>query len=318
MLKTVGIVIPVYNEEGNIHSLVRAIEEVMSPLSYAWHILFIDDGSTDDTLRQIQDIAREKSPVKYIALSRNSGHQAALKAGIDHCHCDCLISMDGDMQHPAALISQMLEYWNEGFEVVYTIRAEQKQLSYFKRKTSALFYRILGMMSNLELEQGSADFRLLDRKVVQQLRGLRENDIFIRGLVKWVGFRQRALHYEPHERKHGESKYSLGKMTRFALQGITSFSTKPLYLAAYIGLFFAFASLAYIPYALYSYWKGIAVSGWISLIVTIAFFGGLQLMILGILGLYVGKLFMQSKGRPLYIIDKTNLNDKNPDTAAQL
>ncbi len=317
MRKTVSIVVPVYNEEDNIHFLVRAIQNVMHPLPYDWHMLLIDDGSTDETLKRIQEISREKTGIKYIALSRNSGHQAALKAGIDHCFTDCMISMDGDLQHPPALIPDMLNYWKQGFDVVYTIRAEQKQLPYFKRKTSALFYKMLGMISNLELEQGSADFRLLDRKVVSQLRALRENDLFIRGLVKWVGFRQKALHYQPLERRNGESKYSLGKMTRLALQGITSFSTKPLYLAAYIGLFFAFASLAYIPYALYSYWMGIAVSGWISLIVTVAFFGGLQLMILGIIGLYLGKLFMQSKGRPLYIIDKTNLNDNNHDAAAQ-
>lgn len=309
MHKTVAIVVPVYNEEGNILPLVHALEETMQPLPYSWHLLLIDDGSSDDTLRVIMDVARMKSHVKYISLSRNSGHQTALKAGIDHALADCMISMDGDLQHPPSLIPEMLACWSSGYEVVYTLRAEQKGLSFFKRKTSALFYRLLGMLSNLELEQGSADFRLLDRKVVEQLSAMRETDLFIRGLVKWVGFRQKSITYEPLERKNGQSKYSIGKMTRLALQGITSFSTKPLYLAAYIGLFFAFASLAYIPYVLYSYWKGIAVSGWISLIVTIAFFGGLQLMILGILGLYLGKLFMQSKGRPLYIIDKTNLHE---------
>jgi dolichol-phosphate mannosyltransferase len=170
---------------------------------------------------------------------------------------------------------------------------------------------LLSLLSNIELEKGSADFRLLDRKVINELKLLKENDIFLRGIVKWIGFKQFAMEYMPMERHSGNSKYSYKKMLKLALQGITSFSTKPLYVATYIGFFFSIASLAYIPYAAYSYWFGYAVSGWVSLIVTVAFFGGLQLMILGIIGLYLGKLFMQSKGRPLYIIDKTNIHEKS-------
>jgi dolichol-phosphate mannosyltransferase len=163
------------------------------------------------------------------------------------------------------------------------------------------------MLSNIELEKGSADFRLLDKKVIAQLKQLKENEIFLRGLVKWIGFKQVAIKYQPLDRHAGDSKYSYKKMLGLALQGITSFSTKPLYMATYMGFFFSAASLAYLPYVIYSYWFGHAVIGWVSLIVTVAFFGGLQLMILGIIGLYLGKLFMQSKGRPMYIIEKTNL-----------
>lgn len=308
MPEKVCIIIPVFNEEGNIKTIVTAINKAFEKLLYDYYLLFVDDGSTDNTLNIIEGLSADNNNIKFISFSRNSGHQVALKAGIDYSDADCTISMDGDMQHPPSLIADMLAKWKAGYEVVYTIRKEQKDLSFFKRKTSALFYKLLSMLSNIELENGSADFRLLDKKVTNQLKQLKENDIFLRGLVKWIGFKQIAIGYQPMERHSGNSKYSYKKMLRLALQGITSFSTKPLYIATYIGFFFSILSLLYLPYAGYSYFFGHAVSGWVSLIVTVAFFGGLQLMILGIIGLYLGKLFMQSKGRPMYIIDKTNIH----------
>lgn len=308
MPKKVCIIIPVFNEEGNINTVAAAIKNEFEKLAYQYYLLFVDDGSTDGTLKIIESRSLADEKIKFISFSKNAGHQAALKAGIDYADADCAISMDGDMQHPPTLIADMLAKWENGYEVVYTIRQDQKELSFIKRKTSSLFYRLLSLLSNIELEKGSADFRLLDRKVINQLKQLKENDIFLRGIVKWIGFKQVAIEYQPMERHSGASKYSYKKMLSLALQGITSFSTKPLYVATYIGFFFSIASLAYIPYAAYSYWFGHAVSGWVSLIVTVAFFGGLQLMILGIIGLYLGKLFMQSKGRPMYIIDKTNIN----------
>lgn len=308
MPKQVCIVIPVFNEEGNVQSIVAAIHATFKPLAYYYTILFVDDGSQDNTLAIIQSLATNDNTIQYLSFSKNNGHQAALKAGLDYAEADCTISMDGDMQHPPALISDMLQQWEAGNEVVYTIRKEQKELSYLKKATSNLFYKLLSVLSNIELEKGSADFRLLDKKVVYQLKQLKETDIFLRGLVKWIGFKQIAIEYEPLQRHSGQSKYSYKKMMSLALQGITSFSTKPLYMATYLGFFFSIASLIYIPYVIYSYWFGHVVSGWVSLIVTVAFFGGLQLMILGIMGLYLGKLFMQSKGRPMYIIDKTNIN----------
>jgi len=307
MNKKVCIIIPAFNEGGNIKTIAAAVEEVFKPLPYSWYILFADDGSTDNTLTEIQSLANRDSRIKYLSFSKNNGHQVALKAGLDFSDADCTITMDADMQHPAALIAGMLTKWEAGFEVVYTIRNEQKKLPFFKRITSSLFYSVLGKLSDIELESGSADFRLLDKKVVSQLKAIREHDIFLRGLVKWIGFKQAAIQYQPAERYSGQSKYSYKKMMLLALQGITSFSTKPLYIAIYIGFAFSFLSLLYIPYAIYSYWAGHVVSGWASLIVTVTFLGGLQLIILGIIGLYLGKLFMQSKGRPMYIIDKTNL-----------
>jgi len=307
MSKRVCIVIPAFNEEGNITVVATAVNEVFSRLNYEHYFLFVDDGSTDGTLAKIEELSKTNNNVKYISLSKNHGHQAALKAGIDNSNADCIITMDADMQHPPTLITDLLAKWEEGFEVVYTIRKEQKGLSLAKRITSALFYKLLSKISDLELENGSADFRLLDKKVIVQLKQIKENDIFLRGLIKWMGFKQTSIEYIPANRYSGESKYSYQKMMLLALQGITSFSTKPLYIAIYIGFIFSFLSLLYIPYAVYNYMTGHTVSGWASLIVTVTFLGGLQLIILGIIGLYLGKLFMQSKGRPTYIINKTNL-----------
>ena len=307
MNKKVCLIIPAFNEEGNIRMIAAAVEAAFKPLPYDHYIIFVDDGSTDGTLAVIQQLCAENDRTRYISFSRNHGHQVALKAGIDHSDADCSITMDSDLQHPADLLPVMLNKWEQGYEVVYSIRTEQGQLPFFKKISSTLFYKLLSKLSNIELENGSADFRLLDKKVTYQLKQITENDIFLRGLVKWMGFKQVAVSYKAGTRYSGNSKYSYKKMMLLALQGITSFSTKPLYIAIYIGFAFSLLSLLYIPYAIYSYWLGHVVSGWASLIVTVTFLGGLQLIILGIIGLYLGKLFMQSKGRPLYIVDQTNL-----------
>lgn len=308
MSKLACVIIPAYNEEGNIKAIAAAVDKVFIGLSCDYYILFTDDGSTDNTLPIIEQLSRESNKIKYISFSKNNGHQVALKAGIDHSHADCTITMDADMQHPPVLIADMIAKWEQGYEVVYTLRKGHRELSFFKRITSSLFYKLLGKLSDIELENGSADFRLLDKKVTEEIKKIKENDVFLRGLVKWMGFKQTAIEYTPAERFSGQTKYSYRKMMMLALQGITSFSTKPLYAAIYIGFTFSFLSLLYIPFAVYSYFAHHTVSGWSSLIVTVTFLGGLQLIILGIIGLYLGKLFMQSKGRPMYIINKTNLS----------
>lgn len=307
MSKQACVIIPAYNEEGNIKAIATAVDAVFKNLSCDYYILFADDGSTDNTLLTIEQLSRENNKIKFISFSKNNGHQVALKAGLDHSDADCTITMDADMQHPPSLIAELVKKWEEGYDVVYTIRKDQQGLSFFKRITSSLFYKILGKLSDIELENGSADFRLLDKKVTDEVRKIKENDVFLRGLVKWMGFKQASITYQPAERFSGQTKYSYRKMMMLALQGITSFSTKPLYAAIYFGFTFSILSLLYIPFAIYSYFTNHVVSGWSSLIVTVTFLGGLQLIILGIIGLYLGKLFMQSKGRPMYIINKTNL-----------
>ena len=307
MRKTVSIIIPVYNEVSNLGMMLDAIRQAIHSLPYEYEVIFVDDGSDDDTLGFIKQLATVHPEVRFISFSRNFGHQNALKAGFDLSVADAVISMDGDMQHPPAMLPELLQHWEAGNDIVYTIRKDQQELPMMKRKTSDFFYRILNRLSSIELEKGTADFRLLDKRVVTVLKDIKEDDLFWRGLVKWLGFKQVSITYEPGQRIAGKSKYTYRKMMEFALRGITSFSTKPLTIAIYLGFASALISFFYIPYALISYFSGHAISGWASVIVTIAFFGGIQLMILGIIGMYLGKLFMQSKQRPHYIIRETNI-----------
>ncbi|MFL5739886.1 MAG: glycosyltransferase family 2 protein [Flavisolibacter sp.] len=309
-MKHVDIVIPLFNEEENIIFCVENIQEAFKTLPYSYSVVLVDDGSTDNSLLLLRNLFLLDKSIGYISLSRNFGHQMALKAGIDQCQGDCLITMDGDGQHPASLIPDLLRRWEEGYDVVYTVRNESNiKMSFLKKFGSDIFYRLLNKLADLHLEKGAADFRLLTKRIVNIIQGMDEHELFIRGMVKWVGFRQLGISYEVCERRSGKTKYDLSKMIRFALQGITSFSTKPLYIAAYLGFSFSLVSLLYIPYILISYLFGHIVSGWMSLIVTIAFFGGMELSILGIIGLYLGKVFMQGKSRPLYLVKEKKLRN---------
>lgn len=311
--KFISIVIPAYNEAGNIPMVVSRIQTVFQSLPmYSHEIIFIADGCTDHTIAVIVELAKQDN-ILYLEFSRNFGHQLAVKAGLDYANGDCVISMDCDLQHPPELIPELLAKWETGYEVVYTIRKEDKRLPYKKRVTSRFFYYLLNKLSSVELESGSADFRLLDRKVVDVLKRFNENEPFLRGLIKWIGFHQYAVYYDPAVRFSGNTKYSVGKMLRLALQGVTSFSIKPLYMMVYLGFFFSGLSILYLPYVIYAFCSGHEVSGWASLIMTVVFFGGLQLIILGILGLYIGKMFMQTKMRPNYIIRSTNIKRETCD-----
>lgn len=306
MKRKISIVIPAYNEQMNVQVIVKALVEEMHMLPYNYEIIIVDDGSKDNTLTVLREMAKQYENLVYIGFSRNFGHQYALKAGLDMACGDAVIMMDADMQHPPTLIPEMLFQWENGNDVVYTIRKNDKALPFFKRVTSKLFYKFINFLSDVKLEPGTADFRLIDRKVVDVIKDLNEYDLFMRGIFKWVGFQQLGIEYKSAERQHGTSQYTFKKMMRLALNGITSFSTKPLYYAVYLGLFFSLLSFLYVPYVLYSYYFGHPISGWASLIVSIAFFGGLQLMMLGILGIYVGRVFVQSKERPQYIVKETN------------
>ena len=307
MNKLVSIIIPAFNEAENIPVICSEIISIFKGLTYNYEIILVADGCTDNTLDVINELVTSNKHILYIEFSRNFGHQLALKAGLDHTSGDCAISLDCDMQHPPELIPSLLTKWEEGYEVVYTIRKEDKNLPLLKRITSKLFYKTLNSLSNVELETGSADFRLIDKKVVIVIRNFLETEPFLRGLFKWIGFRQYAIEYEPTPRFSGKSKYNVKKMAGFALQGVTSFSVKPLYGAIYLGFTFSLLSIIYIPYVLYAIYTGKEVSGWASTIMTVVFFGGLQLIILGIIGIYIGKMFIQSKHRPNYIIRSTNI-----------
>lgn len=309
MNKCIAIVIPSYNEATNIDVLIHALNETIENINYNFKFIFVDDGSSDETVAILKEKSKEHQHIFYLELSRNFGHQNALKAGIDLVKNDvaAIISMDGDMQHPPKIIPKLIQKWEEGFEVVYTIREEDKKLGFIKNKTSNLFYSLMNKLSDIKFEPGTADFRLIDKKVAQVFSDFTENELFIRGIINWVGFKQFAIHYEPNERYSGKSKYTVGKMMRFAVQGITSFSTKPLSMAIILGISLSvMAFIFYIAYVLYSIYYGHVISGWASVITTVVFFGGLNLVVLGIIGVYIGKLFMQSKGRPNYLISSTN------------
>ena len=306
-MKKIAIVIPAYNEVGNVEVMIQALHKVFETIPYSYEILFVDDGSKDETLQKIKDISVTDYKVFYIELSRNFGHQNALKAGVDTVIANAVITMDGDMQHPPELIPELIKKWEEGYDVVYTRREEDKNLSFLKKKTSSGFYKLMNKISEVEFEEGTADFRLLDEKVVKVFSNFNENELFIRGLISWLGFKQFAIDYKPSERFSGNSKYTIVKMMRFAIQGITSFSIRPLYFAIILGFLLSFLAFGfYIVYLIYSIYFGHVISGWASVICTIVFFGGLNLIVLGIVGLYVGKLFMQSKQRPNYLIRTTN------------
>ena len=309
--KKISIVIPSFNEEGNIKIIVNALNEVLQKLNYSYELIFVDDGSSDKTLSILQEISAIDSNVFFIELSRNFGHQNALKAGLDLASGDCIITMDGDMQHPPEMIPQLIEKWEEGYDIVYTRRLEDKKLPAFKKITSKYFYKFINYISEIKIEEGTADFRLMDKKVSTVFFAFSENELFIRGLVNWVGFNQFAIDYKPAERFSGNSKYTVKKMMQFALKGITSFSIRPLYLSIFLGIsLFLLSLLFYTLYVFYSIYYGHVISGWASVIFTIVLFGGLNLIVLGIIGVYVGKLFMQSKQRPNYLIRDTNLENK--------
>ena len=306
-MKKLNIILPAHNEHQNIIPIYKEIVLALSNCKYAYEILFVDDGSTDDTLTQIKNLANTDNKVKFIELSRNFGHQNALKAGLDATNADIIIMMDCDLQHPPHLINELLRNYELGYDIVRTHRVDHVSTTYLKAKTSNIFYSILNKLSDIKLEQGSADFRLISGSAIKHLKSFNEFDLFYRGLIKWMGYNQISIEYKAEQRYSGETKYTYNKMISFGIKGFTSFSTKPLYFAAYLGFIFASMSLLYIPYIIYTFYMGTEVHGWASVIATVAFFGGINLMILGIIGVYLSKLFSQSKNRPHYIIKESNL-----------
>ncbi len=303
---SVSAVIPCFNEQDNIKAIYDSLSEVMKPY-VDYELLFVDDGSTDGSLEVIWSLALSDKRVRFISLSRNFGHQNALKAGLDNATGDCVISLDADMQHPPELIPRLIEKWQEGFDVVNTLRGEQKSLSASKKISSGLFYYLVNKLSSVEIKPGVADYRLLDRKVVDALKQFNENYLFLRGLIPWMGFRQTSVPFGPAERHAGKTKYSFIRMIRFALDGITSFSSRPLYLSIAIGSVIAGLAFLYGIYAVYVHlFTEDALPGWTSITASVLFIGGIQLIMLGIIGIYLGKLFIENKKRPNYIIRQKN------------
>jgi dolichol-phosphate mannosyltransferase len=305
----ISIIIPCYNEEGNVHVLYEKLSSILKSCEIStYEILFVNDGSSDDSLMKIKELTAKDDAVKFIHFSRNFGHQNALRAGLDFAKGDAVISLDADLQHPPDLIPALISHWKAGNKVVFTKRKDTKDFTFFKRLTSKMFYRLVNYLSETKLEEGTADFRLLDRAVVEALKNFKEDNLFYRGIIPGLGFKQYGIEYNPHERFSGQTKYTFSKMVRFALTGITSSSAKPLYFSIYLGAFLALCSFFYAMYAIYvSIFTTEAVAGWTSTIASILFIGGIQLMMLGIVGIYLGKLFSESKKRPNYIIEESNI-----------
>jgi dolichol-phosphate mannosyltransferase len=300
------VVVPCFNEEAVIAQTHARLVEVGRRIpGVSMTVIYVDDGSRDGTLATLRGIAARDPQARVVALSRNFGHQFALTAGLDASTADVAVIIDGDLQDPPELIADMVARWRAGADVVYGVRTSRMGETAFKRGTAHLFYRILGTLGESKIPADVGDFRLLDRRVVLALQALPERDRFLRGLVVWVGFRQEALEYERHPRAAGLTKFPFGRMLRFALDGIFSFSTVPLRLASYFGFFVSALSMAGIAYAFYIklFTVGV-VPGWAAQWIGTLFLGGVQLLSLGVIGEYVGRIYGEVKSRPLYVVSE--------------
>ena len=301
----ISVVLPVFNEAENIAAIAKAVGSELDRLARPYELIFVDDGSTDRSTGLLRTMCRRDPHIKAIRLSRNFGHQIALSAGLEYASGDAVIVMDADLQHPPELLPELIARWEEGYDVVYTIRDGRTHAGFVKRAAAALFYKILNGMSDIDLQANTPDFRLMDRRVVDVLLRLPERGRFLRGLVRWVGFRQVGVKFTARPRRHGQTKYPFSRMLRFSLDGLTAFSTVPLRFASYLGIVVALSGIPYAAWAVYvRVFTEDAVSGWASLVVALLLLGGLQLMCLGIIGEYVGRMYEEVKGRPLYIADE--------------
>lgn len=301
-----SIVVPCYNEEAVIEETLKQLKTLCVQLTTVEvELIFVDDGSQDKTRILLRNYAAEDARIRLIGFARNFGHQIAVTAGIDAAAGDAVVLIDADLQDPPELIHAMLAKWREGYDVVYGTRTDREGESAFKVATARAFYRLLNRLSDVPIPLDTGDFRLMSRAVVDILRAMPEHDRFVRGMVSWVGFKQIALPYKRARRFAGESKYPLRKMLRFATDGILSFSTKPLQMSVGLGLFCAFLALIGILYALgLRLFTDIWVEGWTALMIAILFLGGVQLICVGILGEYIGRIYSEVKHRPLYVVEE--------------
>ncbi|TDR40438.1 glycosyltransferase involved in cell wall biosynthesis [Tahibacter aquaticus] len=306
-MQTLAVVVPAYNESEGLREFQRRLGLVFDGLDLRCSVLYIDDGSRDDTWQVMESLRAADARVATLKLSRNFGKETALTAGLDHADADAVVVIDADLQDQPELIPEFVARWREGFDVVYGTRSNRAGETAVKKLTSAAFYRVMEKMTDLPLPRDTGDFRLMSRRVVDALRGLRERQRFMKGLFTFVGFRQTAIVYDRDARFAGDSKWNYWKLWNFALEGITSFSTFPLRLATYVGfvaalIAFVFGLTVFVKALFY----GDPVRGYPSLMVVVLFLGGAQLMALGMIGEYLGRIYMESKQRPLYFVDRIN------------
>jgi glycosyltransferase involved in cell wall biosynthesis len=298
-----SLVLPVFNEAAVIGELGRRLLAFLSKVGVSWEVIFVDDGSADNSRELLTALCQSDSRFKLVALSRNFGHQLAITAGVDYASGNAVVVMDADLQDPPEVVSEMLAKHREGFDVVYGVRARRHGETVFKRATAAAYYRLLRALVGVPIPLDTGDFRLMSRRVVNALQALRETNRFVRGMVSWVGFRQTAVHYDRPERFAGETHYPLRKMLRFALDGITSFSTVPLKIATWLGVGAGCVGLLVAIWAAYSrFVTDATLPGWTALMVAVCLASSAQLLMIGVLGDYVGRIYEEVKRRPLYIV----------------
>jgi dolichol-phosphate mannosyltransferase len=310
-----SVVIPAYNEQEVIEESYKRLSAVMTRINESYELIFIDDGSRDKTAQILARICEADKNVKLLRFSRNFGHMPAITAGMDYALGGAVLVIDADLQDPPELFPQMIEKWREGYDVVYGKRSERKGETVFKKLTAGLYYRFLRRMTDVDLPVDTGEFRLIDRKVCDVIKGIKEKNRYIRGLVSWVGFKQTAVDYVRAERFAGETKYPLTKMIKLAMNGITSFSYKPLKLAAHLGFGISALSFMYLLIVLYQrLFTSSTTVGWASMVAIVLFSQGIVLMVLGLMGEYIGRIFEEIKDRPIYIIDEIINGDQGAES----
>ncbi len=298
-----SIIAPIYNESGNIDELYQRVRDTLEQTQESWEFILVDDGSTDGSTDLIRKMAEDDKHVRPVIFARNFGHQIAVTAGLDYSRGEAVVIIDSDLQDPPEVILDLIEKWKEGYEVVYAIREEREGESWFKLMTASLFYRLIHRITDVDIPLDTGDFRLMDRKVVNVVNQMREKHRFLRGMSVWVGFKQTGVKYNRAARHAGETKYPFKKMLRFASDAITSFSYVPLQVSTYLGFIAAGISVVAIPIVIILRLIGShAFAGQATTLIAVLFFGGVQLISLGILGEYIGRLYDEAKGRPLYIV----------------
>ncbi|KPL78992.1 glycosyltransferase [Ornatilinea apprima] len=314
MQPTFSIIAPVFNERENLPALRERVSEVMNQTGEPWELILVDDGSKDGSTDIIRQMGKEDEHVRPVIFARNFGHQLAVTAGLDYSRGKAVVIIDSDLQDPPEVILDLIAKWREGYEVVYAVRAEREGETWFKMFTASLFYRIIYRITDVDIPLDTGDFRLLDRQVVNVMNSMRERHRFLRGMSAWVGFRQVGVAYKRRARMAGETKYPFKKMLRLALNAITGFSYFPLQVATYMGFISAGVSILAIPVVIIMRLMGDqAFLGQASTLISVLFLGGVQLISLGILGEYIGRIYDEVKGRPLYIVHDAPTNDSQPN-----
>ena len=303
--RLLSVVVPVFNETEAIGFFYERMKKVVSSLDSLSHeIVFVDDGSKDNSYQKLVDLANTDPNIRVVKLSRNFGHQIAITAGIDIARGDAVVVIDADLQDPPEVIKKFIEKWEEGYDVVYGIRQQREGEGKLKLLTASLFYRILKTLVKIDIPVDAGDFRLMSRRVVVKFKEMKERDRFVRGLISWVGFKQVGVPYARDRRYAGKTKYPYGKMIKFALDGITSFSSIPLKLATWFGYFSSFLAFLYLSSVFVQKFMGHTVEGWATIMVGMLFLGGVQLICLGIIGEYIGRIFNEIKQRPIYVTEE--------------